>query len=202
MDATTPRGPDTATRMLDIAERLAQTRGFNGFSYSDIAAELGIAKASLHHHFPTKADLGRALMQRYSDGFEAALAGIDAGPENAYDKLSRYARLYEDVLTNDRLCLCGMLAAEYSTLPAEMRAQVRRFFEKNEAWLAALVERGRKDKSLRAGGPARDVARMIVSALEGAMLLARSCEDPSRLASSMRPVLAELKGKGVRKKSR
>ena len=202
MDATTPRGPDTATRMLDIAERLAQTRGFNGFSYSDIAAELGIAKASLHHHFPTKADLGRALMQRYSDGFEAALAGIDAGPENAYDKLSRYARLYEDVLANDRLCLCGMLAAEYSTLPAEMRAQVRRFFEKNEAWLAALIERGRKDKSLRASGPARDVARMIVSALEGAMLLARSCEDPSRLASSMRPVLAELKGKDVRKKSR
>ena len=69
MNDTTPRGPDTATRMLDIAERLAQTRGFNGFSYSDIAAELGIAKASLHHHFATKADLGRALMQRYSDGF-------------------------------------------------------------------------------------------------------------------------------------
>jgi len=200
MNAPTPRLPDTATRMLDIAERLAQTRGFNGFSYSDIAAELGIAKASLHHHFATKAELGRALMQRYSDGFEAALGGIEAGPEDAYGKLSRYARLYEDVLANDRLCLCGMLAAEYSTLPAEMRAQVRRFFEKNEAWLAALIERGRKDKSLRPGAPARDVARMIVSALEGAMLLARSCEDPERFGSSVRPVLAELKAKSVRKR--
>jgi len=130
MSTPTPRSPDTATRMLDIAERLAQTRGFNGFSYSDIAAELGIAKASLHHHFATKADLGRALMQRYSEGFEAALGGIDAGPEDAYGKLSRYAGLYEDVLANDRLCLCGMLAAEFSTLPQEMRAQVRRFFEK------------------------------------------------------------------------
>lgn len=192
--------PDTATRMLDIAERLAQTRGFNGFSYSDIAAELGIAKASLHHHFATKADLGRALMQRYSDGFDAALAGIEASGDDAYGKLARYAKLYEDVLVNDRLCLCGMLAAEYSTLPESMRAQVRRFFEKNEQWLAALIERGRKEKSLRAGAPARDVARMIVSALEGAMLLARSCEDTTRFASCVRPVLAELKGKPVRKK--
>jgi TetR/AcrR family transcriptional repressor of nem operon len=202
MDATPPRGPDTATRMLDIAERLAQTRGFNGFSYSDIAAELGIAKASLHHHFATKADLGRALMQRYSDGFEAALAGIEAGPGDAYAKLSRYAMLYEDVLVNDRLCLCGMLAAEYSTLPPEMRAQVRRFFEKNEDWLSALIERGRKEKSLRPGAPARDVARMIVSALEGAMLLARSCEDPGRFASCVAPVLGELGAKSVRKKKR
>jgi TetR/AcrR family transcriptional repressor of nem operon len=191
---------DTAGRMLDIAERLAQTRGFNGFSYSDIAAELGIAKASLHHHFATKAELGRALMQRYTEGFEAALAGIDGADEDAFAKLGRYVRLYEDVLSNDRLCLCGMLAAEYSTLPKEMRAQVRLFFEKNEMWLAALIERGRREKVLRSGAPARDVARMIVSALEGAMLLARSCEDPGRFASSVRPILAELKAKRVRKK--
>jgi hypothetical protein len=81
-----------------------------------------------------------------------------------------------------------------------MRAQVRLFFEKNERWLAALIERGRREKVLRSGAPARDVARMIVSSLEGAMLLARSCEDPGRFASSVRPILAELKAKRVRKK--
>lgn len=194
------QAPDTATRMLDIAERLAQTRGFNGFSYSDIAAELGIAKASLHHHFPTKADLGRALMQRYVEGFDAALAGIAQSADDPYAKLARYAKLYEDVLVNDRLCLCGMLAAEYSTLPKEMRAQVRLFFEKNEAWLTELIERGRREKALRPGAPARDVARMVVSALEGAMLLARSCEDPARFASSVRPILEDLRAKVLRKK--
>lgn len=183
----------TAARMLDIAERLAQTRGFNGFSYADIAAELGIAKASLHHHFPTKAELGRALMQRYVDGFEVALAGIDRADEDAYRKLKRYVKLFEHVLVNDRLCLCGMLAAEYSTLPKDMRTQVRRFFLMNEEWLAALIERGRKEKSLHPGAAVRDAARMIVSTLEGAMLLARSCEDPSRFASAVRAVLAEQK---------
>lgn len=98
------------------------------------------------------------------------------------------------------MCLCGMLAAEYSTLPKAMRAQVRRFFETSETWLAALIVRGRKEKSLRAGAPARDVARMIVGTLEGAMLIARSCDDPARFASSVRPALAELKGRSVQKK--
>lgn len=200
MDTAAPRRADTATRMLDIAERLAQTRGFNGFSYADIAAELRIAKASLHHHYATKSDLGTAIMRRYRERFDAALAEIDAASVDAYGKLTRYARLYADVLADDRICLCGMLAAEYSTLPVSMRTQVRQFFEHNEEWLAALIERGRHDGSLRAGVPVRDVARMIVSALEGAMLLARSCEDAARFASSVRSVLADLKAQPARRK--
>lgn len=191
---------DTATRVLDIAERLAQTRGFNGFSYADIAAELGIRKASLHHHYPTKADLGRALMERYSEAFDAALAQIDQGTDDAFGKLNRYVKLYQDVLVKDRLCLCGMLAAEYSTLPKPMQDQVRGFFARNEAWLARLIEQGRRAKTLRSTGSSpRDIARMIVSALEGAMLLARSYEDPSRFPSTVRPVLAELAVKTARK---
>lgn len=77
--AVTPS--ETAARILDIAERLAQTRGFNGFSYADISSELGITKASLHYHFATKATLGRALLLRYSEKFEAALTAIDAEPD-------------------------------------------------------------------------------------------------------------------------
>src|SRR5204863_9919365 len=75
--------PDTASRILDIAERLAQTRGFNGFSYADVSQELGITKASLHHHFESKAELGRALIARYSENFSTALAAIDRGAEDA-----------------------------------------------------------------------------------------------------------------------
>src|ERR1700682_1229989 len=61
--------PDTSQRILDIAERLVQTRGFNGFSYADIAGTLHVTKASLHYHFPAKADLGRRLIERYERHF-------------------------------------------------------------------------------------------------------------------------------------
>src|SRR5947209_14524428 len=124
--ATAPakKAPRTADRILDIAERLVQTRGFNNFSYADIATELGITKASLHYHFPGKAELGQALITRYSKRFSEALAGIDRELPDARAKLEAYAALYADVLRGERMCMCGVLAAEYQTLPKKMQGAV------------------------------------------------------------------------------
>src|SRR6516165_6091069 len=157
----------TATRVLDTAERLVQVRGFNGFSYADIAAELQITKASLHYHFATKADLGEALINRYSTRFFGALAEVDAAGVAAPAKLAAYAKLYADVLSEQKMCLCGMLAAEYPTLPRPMQAAVVGFFDHNEGWLETVLEQGRDEGSLAFAGPATDTARMIVSGLEG-----------------------------------
>ena len=101
----------TSQRILDVAERLVQTRGFNGFSYADIASALTVTKASLHYHFPTKAALGKQLIERYEKTFLLALGEIDRSSADAREKLQRYARIYADVLRANRMCLCGMLAA-------------------------------------------------------------------------------------------
>src|ERR1700758_2996000 len=113
---------ETSDRILEEAGQLAQQRGFNGFSYADIAAALKITKASLHYHFASKADLGRALIVRYTERFQAALDALEGTPANT---LRSYVKLYEDVLVRDRMCLCGMFAAEYSTLPGPMRHELR-----------------------------------------------------------------------------
>jgi len=170
----------TATRILDVAERLVQARGFNGFSYADVAEELGISKAALHYHFPGKAELGEALMERYAARFAEALVAVDATEPDAHEKLRAYARLYADVFQDERMCLCGMLAADYATLPDPMRRSVVRFFDDNEAWLAHVLEEGREAGTLRFTGSAREVARTIVSGLEGAMLVARPYGDTAR----------------------
>ncbi|HYR87002.1 MAG TPA: TetR/AcrR family transcriptional regulator [Terriglobia bacterium] len=187
--------PDTATRILDVAERLVQTSGFNGFSYADISAELGITKASLHHHFATKAELGRALIERYSEAFSAALKLVDQRGGDAAAKLERYVKLYEEVLREERLCLCGMLAAEYSTLPEPLQKEIRRFFDANETWLAGVIDQGRRARIFHSRGSAREVARMLLSALEGAMLVARPYSDVARFASAARQVLTGLAAK-------
>ena len=175
---------DTVTEILDTAERLVQVRGFNAFSYADIAATLGITKASLHYHFPSKADLGRALIERYAGRFGDALADIDAAGWDASAKLAAYAEIYAGVLRDHRMCLCGMLAADYDTLPAPMRAAVVSFFDRNEAWLVAVLAQGEREGSLRLQGSERDAAQAIVSGLEGAMLIARPYEDVSRFESA------------------
>jgi TetR/AcrR family transcriptional repressor of nem operon len=191
-----PAHPPTATRILDVAERLLQTRGYNGFSYADISEELGITKASLHHHFATKAELGNALVRRYAAHFAAALREIDARATSALGKLERYAHLYEQVVRGERLCLCGMLAAEYGTLPKPMQEQIRRFFDANEAWLAAAIEHGRRTAELRARGTSTDLARLLLAALEGAMLVAHPFNDVRRFTSAARAALAGLAASG------
>lgn len=186
---------DTGRRALDIAERLVQTRGFNGFSYADIAEALGVTKASLHYHFPSKADLGERLIERYEAGFLDTLAGIDKAQQGAAQKLRRYAKIYADVLRANRMCLCGMLASDYATLPKPMRERVRHFFDENERWLARVLEEGRKTGQLAFKGAPIELARMIVASLEGAMMLARSYGEPPRFDAAAERVIAELEAR-------
>jgi TetR/AcrR family transcriptional repressor of nem operon len=186
------QSPSTSERILDIAERLVQTRGFNNFSYADIATELGITKASLHYHFPGKAELGQALLARYAERFSEALARIDADVPDAPMKLEAYACLYADVLRGKRMCMCGILAAEYQTLPEPMRKAVIRFFDDNQRWLADVVEQGRADGSLSLTGSADDTAQSILATLEGAMLVAWPYGNPARFNSTAHQLLASL----------
>jgi len=84
-------GGDTRTAILDVAERLVQSRGFNGFSYADVAAELGITKAALHYHFRGKAELGESLISRYAERFGEVLSAILAGRISVEEIASRKA---------------------------------------------------------------------------------------------------------------
>ncbi len=186
------RPSETSDRILDAALRLVQVQGWNGFSYADIAAQLNIRKASLHHHFPTKAHLGMALVARYQDAFVQALDKIHAGKGTAIAKLKAYTRIYTQVLRNERMCLCGMLAADFETLPKQMRAGVHEFFRVNEAWLTNLLEEGRRGNVLHFAGTASHKAAFFVSALEGAMLVARTFGDVARFQSVVNNLLGGL----------
>jgi TetR/AcrR family transcriptional repressor of nem operon len=182
----------TAQRILDVAELLVQSRGYNGFSYADIAGELGITKASLHYHFASKAELGEALIERYSARFTEALERIDSTTSRAGVKLDAYAGLYADVLRGDRMCLCGMLAAEYQTLPERMHGSVIRFFDHNLTWLAGVLADGQSDGELSFDGSPANAAQTVLSALQGAMLVARPYRDLARFQATAAHTLASL----------
>jgi|SRR5687767_1699485 len=186
------RGTDTAARILEVAERLVQVQGFNAFSYADISSELHIRKASLHHHFPTKAALGEALIANYHRRFMEALARIRRDHEDARIRLAKYAELYRGVLRKHRMCLCGVLAADFETLPRPMRGRVVEFFKANEGWLTGVLDEGRRANVLAFTGPASDTAAFLVSSLEGAMLVARSYGRLSRFESVARTLIGAL----------
>ncbi|MFO1400047.1 MAG: helix-turn-helix domain-containing protein [Steroidobacteraceae bacterium] len=178
--------------ILDVAERLVQVRGYNGFSYADIAAELRVTKASLHYHFATKAELGRALIERYSTGFARALADIDGQYADPCVKLQRYVMLYEAVIRSDRMCLCGMLAAEVTTLPLPMQRRLNAYFDANEAWLTRVLHAGRTLRKMSFTGSATERARGMIGTLEGAMLVARMYGDARRFSAVANQAVASV----------
>jgi TetR/AcrR family transcriptional repressor of nem operon len=136
--------------------------------------------------------LGRALIERYRGLFGAALEAIDQQIQDPRKKLRRYVDLYNSVLSNERMCLCGMLAAEYATLPAPMQEGLKLFFDANERWLTTVLNEGRRAGMFSFKESANDRARVLLGALEGAMLVARSYGDPLRFQSAAAYVLADL----------
>lgn len=159
---------DTVDRILDVAENMARKGGYNGFSFREIATEIGIKSASVHYHFPNKEVLGAALAERYTKRFLSTLGAPETG-----QALSRYVQVFDNALKLDgMMCLCGVLGSEVDSLPAQVVAQTRAFFERNMDWLEkAFSAEGHKDP--------KGQAAHVLATLEGALILARNLDNPA-----------------------
>ena len=186
----------TAKEILDIAEMLIQTRGYNAFSFQDIADRLGIRKASIHYHFASKTALGVAVVERYSAGFTAALEAIEADDsQSAMNMFDCYTGPYREFAdTPDRVCLCGALAGEILALPVEMRERVEAFFKMHLDWLARIIARGVKRGELKVAMSEAQMARTMFSALQGALLVKRTTGDATQMADVIDVLKAQLRG--------
>ncbi|MBR0773870.1 TetR/AcrR family transcriptional regulator [Bradyrhizobium diazoefficiens] len=192
MTTTAPKPrSETAEQILDLAETLIQTRGYSAFSYQDIADGLGIRKASIHYHFPSKTDLGMAVIDRYVARFGDALAAIgEDETQSSLAMLDFYVEPYVGFAgTSDRICLCGALAGEILALPPPLRSRVDGFFRSHQDWLTRILQRGTRNGEFALAAPPAKVARFIFSALQGALLVKRATGD----AAQLRDVITVMK---------
>jgi TetR/AcrR family transcriptional repressor of nem operon len=165
---------NTQTALLDHAETLSRSRGFDGFSFADLAAALNIRKPSVHHHFPTKSALALALITRYRDRFARALAQIDG---TAADRLRAYVALYRHALGNaDRLCLCVAFASHRDSFDAAIQAEISGFHHDSLNWLGDVYTLGQSDQSLPTPD-AVSAAHACLATVEGAQIMARAAAD-------------------------
>src|SRR5215475_9650547 len=155
--------------ILDVSEALIRTSGFNGFSTRDVADAVGIKAASVHYHFPTKADIGVAVTERYTDRFLEALGDPDRFAKDARSAVTLYVDAFRRALVRDgKLCLCAVLGAEIGGLPTEVGQHTRIFFERNIEWLRRALTASSSGASATR---ARADAMHILAALEGALIL-------------------------------
>lgn len=173
----------TRELLIDLGESAIRTRGFGGFSYADLAAEAGIRKASIHHHFPAKADLGLAVLERYVARLQEALAAFRAVQPDAAGAFRAAVSLYRDALGDgSSMCLCAAIAGDGERASPAMLDRLAAANALVIDWFAQLLRDGAADGSLDVpGGPtqADALAAAMLAQLQGAQLLARAGSDPA-----------------------
>jgi len=182
MNTATTRG-----QLLSHAKVLIRQRGYNGFSYRDLAERVGVKTATIHYHFPCKDDLLIEAIDDYAADEAALMQGIDAALP-AGERLSRYAELFYGTPT-DQICLCGMLAADFASLSDRARQAVQSFYRTHERWLGNVVADGQRDGSLEWCGDAEAAGRYLFAAFQGTLMSSRLFQTPSRrhdVVASMR----------------
>ena len=161
---------------MKVARSMVQARGYNALSFREIAKELGVKSAAIHYYFPTKGDLGAALARGYTEQGQNYLEEL-ASLTHLGDRMAGYVSIFRQALKDDnRMCLCGIMAAEQHDLPQEVRIEVDRFTDLNVAWLSDQLRDVQPDAS---DGDREERALSIFAAIEGAQLVARGRGDIS-----------------------
>lgn len=184
----------TADEILACARSLIIAGGYNGFSYADIADVVGIRKPSIHHHFPTKADLVRTLVARYREEAQAAAASLEAQISDPVDQLRAYTNYWKACIEDASrpFCLCALLAGELPVLPPEVAFEVRAYFRLFSGWLATMLERGHQTGRINLTRSPAIEAEIFMATVHGAMLSARAYGDPAIFAAVTDPLIERL----------
>jgi len=179
-----------ADRILDHAQLLVQTVGYNGFSYADIAQELGIRKATIHYYFRTKAMLCATLLRRYRGRFREKVQTATEPLASPQAKLKLYISFYQQALEDGRLCPCGVLTGELVSLEPEIRDEISGFFDEQIGWVETQLKEARRHGELPGTHNLHAIAAGIFAVIEGGMLLARATNNTAILAEAISGSLA------------
>lgn len=184
----------TAGQIVDEARRLIMARGYNGFSYADIAAAIGIRKPSIHHHFAGKSDLAMAVVEQSRAIIHAQVEMLAEVEPQADEQLRAYAAYWERCIADDSapFCVAAMLAAELPSLPDDLALLVREHFAELTGWLTRLLALGVRQGSVSLVRSPEEEADAFMSAIYGAMLSARAFGDPGRFAAITETLLSRV----------
>lgn len=181
----------TRDALIQTAEGLMRSKGYAAFSYADLADAVGIRKASIHHHFPTKEDLGTAIIQAYISRVQAEFERIEINHKEAIERLRAFFVLFNSSTEGGLLPLCGALAAEMAALPEGLQHLTRRFFDVQLSWLTKVIDEGIAAEELPLGRGSREKAYLLLSILEGASFIKWATQDGETVSPAVIRTIAE-----------
>ena len=165
-----------AEKILKAADSLMVQRGYSAFSYADISEAVGIRKASIHHHFPTKAGLAVAVLKAHRGKVLQGMEALDAQIENPLARVQAYLQYWEGCIRGKTVsfCVAALMGAEMPALPEELQVEVRLHFDALANWLERTLKAGVKKHVIQLQSTAASEAQTLMAVLHGSMLTARA----------------------------
>lgn len=185
---------NTSDEIINCARTLIISGGYNGFSYADIAKVVGVRNATIHHHFPTKSNLVRALIVNYRWEAQLGIAELERNVPEPVEQLRAYIQYWESCIADSSapFCVCALLATQLPVLPEEVALEVRAHFGTLSTWLASVLERGVAQGKIRLTTSASIEAEGFMATVHGAMLSARAYDDAKIFGVITQPLLKRL----------
>jgi TetR/AcrR family transcriptional regulator, transcriptional repressor for nem operon len=184
---------DTRSQIISLAEELVLTKGFNWFSYADISKPLGIKNAAVHYHFPSKEDLGVAIIQSQMDSLrmlKSSLATRNASEEESMRALGKF---YNSYVKEQKVCLIGSMGTDLLTLPERMQKQLKVQLEGVWQWLTDLLESGRQKGAFQFDGSAKTKAFQYLTTVSSGVQIARITGKGAEFETLVEQFFAEIK---------
>lgn len=190
---TTERSPK-ANEIISYTRQLLTSGGYQSFSFADISAKVNIRKASIHHHFPSKAELVKVVVTEYREEARAGMQAMSQQMNDPVAELQAYVDYWATCIRegSSPFCICAMLAVELPTLPAEVAREVSGHFADLSEWLATLLRRGESEKRLRLPVSPADEASLLMATVHGAMLSARAFNDADIFHRIVQPLIDDI----------
>jgi len=181
---------DTRSSILHLADHLVKDKGFNAFSFHDISKTIGIKTASVHYHFPTKTDLGVALVQDHIDRLERHIKRSAHLEPKA--RLESFFSVYIKLKAEDKVCLVGSLATDLHSVDGAIKQELQKLGAIVLAWVTEILKEGRRKAIFAFAGAPRTKALMIITNMLGIVQLSRLTKSAD-VAAVKRAILKELK---------
>ncbi len=161
----------TRETIIDTADQLIRSNGFNAFSFKDISNKIGIKTASIHYHFPTKSDLGVAIIKEHVERFEHLKE--EFANKSPLQKLNAFLSIYSQIKSENKVCLVGSLATDLNTFDDSIKNELKNFAELVLLWVTEILTEGKKQKMFEFQITPRTKALLIITNVLAIVQLSR-----------------------------
>ncbi len=157
--------------IIELADNLIRQKGYNAFSFYEISDVIGIKTASIHYHFPSKSDLGTAVIDYCMCNLSELIESVKDKPADI--KLDKFFTIYSKIQKDSKVCLVGSLATDFDTLDHNVQNKLKELSGLILAWVSEFLAEGRKQEIFQFEGLARTKALVIISNMLASVQLTR-----------------------------